>query len=117
VYGSGYHKGEIDYINRNRNLFLESDRNLAQSELISLVSKIRLSDKQLRVVVENSYEMDVQEVFTTFFREVIYNTEHSVHHLALIRVALIEMKLDVVNADFGVANSTIKYKQSIQNEQ
>lgn len=112
----GYHKGEIDYINRNRNLVLESDRNLAQSELISLVSKIRLSDKQLRVVVEDSYEMDVQEVFTTFFREVIYNTEHSVHHLALIRVALIEMKLDVVNADFGVANSTIKYKQSIQNE-
>ena len=112
----GYHKGEIDYINRKRNLVLESDKILAQSELISLVSKIRLSDKQLRVVVEESGEMEVQEVFTTFFREVIYNTEHSVHHLALIRVALIEMKLDVVNANFGVANSTIKYKQSIQNE-
>lgn len=113
----GYHKGQIDYVNRNRDLVLESDRVLAQSELVSLTSKIRLSDKQLRVVVEESYEMEVQEVFTTFFREVIYNTEHVVHHLALIRVALIEMKLDVVNADFGVANSTIKYKQSIKNEQ
>jgi hypothetical protein len=113
----GYHKGEIDYVNRNRNLVLESNRVLAQNELISLTSKIRLSDKQLRIVVEESYEMETQEVFTTFFREVVYNTEHAVHHLALIRVALIEMKLDVVNANFGVANSTIKYKQSIENEQ
>jgi hypothetical protein len=112
----GHYKGEIDYVNRQRNLVLESDRILAQNELVLLTSKIRLSDKQLRVVVEESYEMEVQEVFTTFFREVIYNTEHTVHHLALIRVALIEMKLDLVNANFGVANSTIKYKQGIQNE-
>lgn len=112
----GYRKEEIDYINRSRNLILETDKTLAQNELMQLSTTIRLADKHLKVVVEESAEYENQQVYTTFFREIIYNTEHTIHHLALIRVALIEMKLDLVDANFGVANSTIKYKQRIKNE-
>ncbi|GGD79663.1 hypothetical protein GCM10011514_49560 [Emticicia aquatilis] len=112
----GYQKNEIDYINRSRNLSLETDKIQAQNALMQLDSSIRLADKQLRVIVEESVGNEKQEVFTTFYREIIYNTEHTIHHLALIRVALIEMKLDLVDANFGIANSTIKYKQGIQNE-
>ena len=53
------------------------------------------------------------EVFTTYYREIVYNTEHTVHHLALIKVALIEMKLNIVDKKFGMAGSTIKYKRAM----
>jgi hypothetical protein len=53
-------------------------------------------------------------VTTTYYREIVYNTEHTIHHLALIRVALREMNLDIVGDDFGVAHSTIKYRYAHQ---
>ncbi len=108
----GYIKGEIDYINRKRNLGLETDKVLALNQLKQLTDVIRLEDKPLKVVVETSANFESQQVYTTFFREIIYNTEHTIHHLALIRVALIEMKLDLVNENFGLAESTIKYRKN-----
>jgi hypothetical protein len=43
----------------------------------------------------------------------VYNTEHAIHHLALIKVALIEMQLQVIDENFGMAYSTIKYKATL----
>ena len=60
--------------------------------------------------IEDAVESTVP---TTYFREVVYNTEHAIHHLALIKVALIEMKVDLVSDNFGMAYSTIKHKNSI----
>lgn len=108
---NGYQANQIDYINRKRDLNLETNIELAQNHIIELDSSIRLSDKQLKVIVEDASENE--QVYTTFFREVIYNTEHTIHHLALIRVALIEMKLDLVDENFGLAKSTIKYRKNL----
>jgi len=103
----------VDYLNRERNLLLESDKEFAINSLTILLKSVSLPDKQLRLVTEQdnrNAEEDV--VVTTYFREIVYNTEHIIHHLALIRVALVEMKLNIADKDFGMAYSTIKYKAS-----
>ena len=49
---------------------------------------------------------------TSFTRELFYCDEHTIHHLALIRVGINEIGGYQLNESFGVAPSTIKYRQS-----
>ncbi|MBC7867613.1 MAG: DinB family protein [Gloeobacteraceae cyanobacterium ES-bin-316] len=110
----GYDSGEVDYINRKRNLLLESSRKFAQSALEELLNLVQKPDRQLKLVVEHTEAaVEPTQVNTTYFREVLYNTEHSIHHLALIKVAIIEMKLTMVDDNFGMAYSTIRYQASL----
>jgi hypothetical protein len=110
----GYNTGEVDYLNRKRNLLLETDRVFALSVLQQLESLIKVPDKKLNLIVEQfEGAAELTNVTTTYYREVVYNTEHTIHHLALIKVAIIEMKLDIVDNDFGMAYSTIKYQASL----
>jgi hypothetical protein len=110
----GYSTGEVDYVNRKRNLLLETDRIFAQALLQQLEGRIKVPDRQLNLVVEQiEGASELTNVTTTYYREVVYNTEHTIHHLALIKVAIIDMKLDIVDTDFGMAYSTIKYQASL----
>ena len=107
----GYDSDTIDYLNRIRNLDLENSKSLALEVLLEIEKDLMKADKNLKMVVENT-NLDCS-VNTTYFREVVYNTEHTIHHLALIKVALLEMNLDLVNHDFGMAYSTIQYQASL----
>lgn len=110
----GYNTGEVDYVNRKRNLLLETDRIFALSVLQQLDGLVNFPDKQLNLVVERiEGALELANVTTTYYREVVYNTEHTIHHLALIKVAIFEMKLELVDDHFGMAYSTIKYKASL----
>ena len=84
---------------------------MALEVLLEIEKDLMKADKNLKMVVENT-NLDCS-VNTTYFREVVYNTEHTIHHLALIKVALLEMNLDLVNHDFGMAYSTIQYQASL----
>lgn len=111
----GYSTGEVDYVNRKRNLLLETDRMFAQSVLQQLDGLIKVPDRQLSLVVEQiEGVIELTNVTTTYYREVVYNTEHTIHHLALIKVAIIDMKLDIIDNDFGMAYSTIKYQATLE---
>ena len=111
----GYTTNEVDYVNRTRNLSLEQHKNEARIALAMLIKQINLPDKELGFCAQELNGKNTDQVYTTYFREIVYNTEHAIHHLALIKVALIEMNLPIVNEDFGMAYSTIKYKKSVQN--
>jgi hypothetical protein len=46
-------------------------------------------------------------------RELVYNIEHVVHHMALVKIGLKELLPDLdLPDDFGVAVSTIRYQHS-----
>jgi hypothetical protein len=111
----GYTAGKVDYFNRERNFLIETDRSFAMGQLELMTNQIMQPDKQMKLVIESGEEDLPSYVNTTFFREVVYNAEHAIHHLALIRVALREMKLEIVGDEFGMAYSTIQYLAS-QNE-
>jgi hypothetical protein len=112
---NGYETGKIDYINRERNQLMESDKDFAVVSISHLLDSVILPDKQLGLAtVQDSECAENALVQTTYFREIVYNTEHTIHHLALIKVALVEMKQDIVDRDFGMAYSTINYLSSLE---
>lgn len=113
---NGYTKGEVDYFNRSRDMLLETNRIFAQATLEQLEDAIKMPDKSLVLLTEKLDEAAIEtSVSTTYYREILYNAEHAIHHLALIKVALLEMNLDLVEKYFGVAYSTIKYKATLSN--
>jgi len=113
----GYELGAVDYINRIRDLSLESDHVLAIHEIEQLLLIVNKPDKQMDLATENTELAFAKTVTTTYFREIVYNAEHAIHHLALIRVALRELKLDIVGDNFGMAYATIKYIASLDEVQ
>ncbi len=111
----GHNTGTVDYINRTRNLDIETNKEIALSVLASLDQYYQLPDKKLHLAIDSIEGAIEHIVTTTYFREIVYNIEHTIHHLALIKVALIELKLSLVDDNFGMAYSTINYKSTLQN--
>ena len=108
----GYNTGTVDYVNRVRDLAIETNKTFAMQQLCLMAEQIKQPDKQMNLVMECCEETTLNYVTTTYFREILYNAEHAIHHLALIRVALREMQLEIVGDDFGMAYSTINYMAS-----
>jgi hypothetical protein len=107
----GYSTNKVDYINRSRNTDIEKDQYLAVKTIESLLVKLNLPDKILNLNISEKEGLQSQQVFTTYYRELVYNEEHIIHHLALIKVALFDMNLDLVDQSFGLAHSTMLYQK------
>lgn len=105
---NGYETGIVNYYERKRDSRIETDKIFAANILQQLLLHLHQPDKGLTLLQETTNET----VQTTFKRELLYNAEHAIHHMALIKVALREMKIDIVNENFGMAPATIRYKQS-----
>lgn len=106
---NGYKFGRVDYINRERNLLIEQRKTVAIMEINMIIDELNQVDKKIILLTESKENEKSILVKTTYFREIEYNKEHTIHHLALIKVALREMNLNLVNDSFGVAHSTLKY--------
>lgn len=113
----GFETGIIDYINRERNLLLETNQSFAIREIERLKSSIKRTDKPLEVVSESYEGNDVQLLQSSSFREMAYITEHTIHHMAIIKAGLIELRSSALTDTFGVAYSTLKYRASLQQSQ
>jgi uncharacterized damage-inducible protein DinB len=112
----GYQAGIVDYDKRKRDLCIESDKELAR-QLLAIYCSVRLKDKAL--LLKTSYDEDSGKslvVETTYRREVLYNLEHTIHHMALIRIGINEVSEIVVPEEFGLAPSTIKYKKHVHSK-
>jgi hypothetical protein len=108
----GYDQGVVNYEKRKRDLVIETDKELASRLLQEIYSGLGRSDKQL--TLEATYDDHATEplsIATNYYREVAYNLEHTIHHMALIRVGLTEVSTITLPENFGVASSTIKYKK------
>lgn len=107
-----YDADTVNYDLRKRDKDIETSSETACKTIETIISRLQPKDKKLRVVFTN-YNGGVSHCETTFFREIMYNIEHCIHHEALIKVALMEIgKLDCLDSNFGVAPSTIKNRQS-----
>jgi uncharacterized damage-inducible protein DinB len=110
----GYKTGVVNYDNRTHDKLIETDRFLALNALYRIqefISSIQI-DQPLQLEV--GYHPDNQEsivIETNFWRELTYNIEHAVHHMAIMKIGIREAAPYVsLPIDFGVAVSTLRYK-------
>jgi hypothetical protein len=109
----GYGEGLVDYDKRIRNRSIESDKFFAVNTIQQIATELVKPDKELLLNVEyGNGEAHALQVFTNYLRELVYNMEHTVHHMALIRIGVNAISDVVIPEEFGVASSTLKYRKT-----
>lgn len=112
----GHVSGLIDYDSRLRNYLLETDRYFAVQTLINIINDINhlRVDCRLKISMDLSNSGNPFILDTTFYRELAYNIEHAIHHMAIIRIAVqTAYPMVTVDKDFGIAYSTQRYKAQV----
>ncbi len=101
---TGYDLGMVNYDNRERNISIEENKNYAMKRIDEIGSKLLLEDKRIFITENNQF------FETSYYRELLFNLDHRIHHQALIKVAIITMNEVEISKDFGVAYSTIDFR-------
>lgn len=106
--------GIVNYDSRERDLRIESDLEYATLQLNIIIEKFKTNFIDKNISLEFSLGMDnFSLVNTTFHRELTYLMEHTIHHLAIINIAVNAFFHKIIlPSNFGVAYSTIQYNQS-----
>jgi hypothetical protein len=108
---AGYDQGTVNYENRRRDRLIETDKEVASELLVQISGLLNRADKEMILEATYSDHSDNQlRISTNFFREVAYNLEHTIHHMALIRVGVEEVSALQLSETFGVASSTVKHR-------
>ncbi|HET6244120.1 MAG: hypothetical protein H0V01_12690 [Bacteroidetes bacterium] len=110
----GRHKGIVNYDKRERNLDIETNLKFAIYTIDKICSNVSTYNICCELILEGNFSNEGEEsvsVKTSYFRELAYNLEHSIHHQALIKIGLKEQNLDhLIPDNFGIAAATIRYK-------
>jgi hypothetical protein len=104
-----YASGVVNYDKRERNFQIQTNVDFALNEIQNLQNSLNLDNKEL--TIEQGTSEVYFQVKTNYFRELLYNLEHSIHHLALIKVALLKNPEITICQNFGIAKSTIEYRK------
>lgn len=105
----GYDCSDINYDKRERNKRIENETAFAIAQITEIQEKLEKPNKEVTV----TYELDGGEnvLQSNYYREVMYNLEHMIHHQALIKVGFNELDTMVLPEGFGVAPSTMEYRK------
>lgn len=112
----GFEGGLINYDKRAHDKLIESDKYIALATInkINEFVSSQSSDKALKL--EAGYDLDKEEfvtIETNFLRELVYNIEHAVHHMAIMKIGIREIAPAIsLPHDFGIAASTIRYRET-----
>jgi len=110
----GFEKGLINYDKRAHDKLIESDKFIALATLSKINDFILSQPADKALKLEAGYDLDKEEfvtIETNFLRELVYNIEHAVHHMAIMKIGIRELAPDVkLPHDFGIAASTIRYQ-------
>jgi hypothetical protein len=108
--------GSINYDLRNRDALIQQDPAKAIKVLRSIMNALLEGDFNKPLCLEICYDEHseiISSVETSFERELVYNLEHVIHHLAIIKIGLSVITPGMVLPEgFGVASSTIRFKRN-----
>ena len=110
---TGVTQGRVNYDQRDHDTTIETSKTLA----LELVARIRAFTNKhtsdYNLLLEGNYEEGSENTFqvnSNYHRELIYNVEHAIHHMALIKIGVRENARNVeLPTDFGVASSTVRF--------
>lgn len=107
-------KGNIDYDKRVRNKQIETNPLVAIQAINAIIANLPNEIAEQALILESDYGIECSncvQVSTNFPRELMYNIEHTIHHLAIIKIGLLILAPDIaLPQHFGVAPSTVKHQ-------
>lgn len=110
-----YKDGEVNYDNRCRDKQIETDPRFAMAVIDRICNALTDCNPDQVLTLAHGYDTDgdrLVRVKTTFARELVYNVEHAIHHLAMIKIGLKILSPSMeLPTEFGVAPSTIRHKK------
>jgi len=108
-----YETGIVNYDKRNRDFRIQTDTAFALQCIAEIKNQLEKENKN--IVLQQIVDEEELLIESNYQRELLYNLEHCIHHQALIKVAVLQLEHLQIDADFGVARSTIEYrKQCVQ---
>jgi hypothetical protein len=114
----GFRRGVVNYDKRAHDTLIESDKFIALSAINRIRDFITSQKEDAALKLEVGYERDSETCLTlatNYFRELTYNIEHAVHHMAIMKIGIREVAPYVkFPSDFGIAVSTIRHKESVE---
>jgi hypothetical protein len=112
---SGSTSGVVSYDKRDHDVAIESDKILALEVLDRAKQFIAFCDIHEQIKLEVSYDpgSDIDVIIdSNLAREITYNIEHIIHHMALIKIGIRDICPYVeLPEGFGIAVSTLKFRQ------
>ncbi len=112
---SGFNRGVVNYDRRQHDKLIETDKFLALSAISKVIEFIKSLHEEKPLKLEVGYDLmreEFVEVDTNSTRELVYNIEHAVHHMAIIKIGMREIAPYVrLDYDFGIAASTLRFKE------
>jgi uncharacterized damage-inducible protein DinB len=112
----GCQTGVINYDKRNHDRAIETNRILAAQTILRIRNFVSNLEENKPLKLEVNYDLDKDQFETldsTTARELVYNIEHAVHHMAIMKIGINDIASYItLPKDFGIAASTIRHKQS-----
>jgi hypothetical protein len=103
----------INYDKRGHDKLIETDKVIALNAIRRIRRFIVATNNDCALRLDVGYDLhseDCVTIQTNYFRELTYNIEHAVHHMALIKIGIREVAPYVnLSSDFGVAVSTLRH--------
>lgn len=113
----GYESGIVNYDKRQHDKAIENDKFVALGTINRVLDFVNQKPADKRMVLEVGYLEDSEvcvPVETNFMRELTYNIEHAVHHMAIMKIGIREVAPDTaIPKSFGVAVSTLRYREEV----
>ncbi|WP_338869736.1 DinB family protein [Spirosoma sp. SC4-14] len=111
---AGIAQGEIDYDARKRDRQIESNPAYGRSVLQQLKLVLMQLDPAHPLQLRQTYTpVSSLLVPTNVGRELVYNIEHAIHHMAMLRIGVkLHCPAIQLPTHFGVAYSTILHQQT-----
>ncbi len=104
-----YEIGIVNYDNRERDYKIQTDPVFAKSAIKNVINNLEKPNKN--IILQQIIDGEELNIHSNYDRELLYNLEHCIHHQALIKVAVLQDKNLHIDANFGVARSTIEYRK------
>lgn len=108
----GYRTGHVNYDARRRDKAIEQQRAIALATLRLVAVGLGKENKVLLLTSATEAAETGFQVATNYERELVYNLEHAVHHMALMKIGIGTLAAMQLPESFGVASSTIRYRQA-----
>ncbi len=113
----GFEQGIINYDKRDHDKLIETDKFIALATIDRIRNFISAQPEDKELSLEVGYDRHCEDsitISTNYFRELTYNIEHTIHHMAIMKIGVREVAPYVKLADhFGVAVSTVRYREAV----